>query len=333
MHSTNRCIITWTTIFFFGTGFSADCHRTYSAFLNICRACNIPVSQQKCCAPSTRMQLLGCIIDTEAMTISLPTRKVEDIVCHLRQLLRVRTARQRDVLSIAGKLVHAAKCIPAGRSFFRRLLDTAHSVTRPHYWVTMTADTRRDIQWWLAVLPDWNGTAPLINPYWTPPADTFLYTDASLIGYGGVHGTEWFCAAWPQATKAWTNSMSWMEMIPVLTACMLWGHSWTGSRITMYCDNEGVVGAWTKGWSKEPRLMSLIRQTMYVAAKSGFEVRCVHLGTRSNTVADSLSRLQIHKFKALHPAANAHSAAVPTSLQTFLSSPTEDCTVASGCMI
>ena len=227
---------------------SPACETAYRTMLAVCNACNIPISYQKCASPSTEMTLLGCVLNTEAMTISLPLAKLHAIMDHLQQVRARRTVRKRVLLSLIGKLVHAAKCVPAGRSFFRRLLDTAHSVHRPHHWVTLHDSARRDLDWWIAYLPRFNGTAPLIHPRWVPPSDLDLTTDASRVGYGGTCGHRWFSCAWPVAVVQLNLGMSWLEMVPVLAACLIWGPSWRGRRITFHCDNAGVVGVWDRGW-------------------------------------------------------------------------------------
>ena len=276
------------------------------------------------------MELLGCVLDADAMTISLPQTKLHALIALLREARAARTIRQRQLPSLVGKLVHATKCIPAGRSFFRRLLDAAHSVRRPHHWVTINRDTKRDINWWLSVLLAWNGTAPLVHPTWTPPAGLHLYTDSSTQGLGGCCGDAWFSQAWPVATKEWANSVSWLEMVPMLAACLLWGHRWTGLSVLMHCDNTGVVCAWEKGWSRDPRLISLIRQTLFVAAKHSFGLRVSHVPGANNSAADALSRLQIGRFPRLHPTAAAAATPLPPALTGFLHRPTETCTTASG---
>ncbi|XP_043216964.1 uncharacterized protein LOC122379098 [Amphibalanus amphitrite] len=316
--------------FFIGPADSADCERAYDVFLTICEQCKVPLSEQKCCAPSTKMELLGCVLDTANMTISLPQAKLQALITLLREIRASRTVRQRRLLSLVGKLVHATKCIPAGRSFFRRLLDTAHSVHRPHHWVTIRRDTRLDLDWWLEMLPDWNGTAPLIHPTWTPAADLHLYTDASTVGFGGFCGAAWFSAPWPEATAEWADSISWLEMIPILAACLLWGSHWSGLRISMHCDNSGVVGAWEKGWSKDPRLMSLIRQALFAAARHSFALRITHINGSENAAADALSRLQVARFHRLHPAAETSATPLPRPLTAFLAAPATECTAASA---
>ena len=146
---------------------------------------SFPVAQDKCEPPSIYMELLGCVLNTTDLTIPLPSRKVQGNVTALRTFRSARKVRQRNLLSLVEKLVHATKCIPAGRSFFCRLLDTAHTVKRPHHWVALNGDTKRDPDWWLYLLPSWNGTAPLLHPNRTPPSHLHLHTDASRVGYGG----------------------------------------------------------------------------------------------------------------------------------------------------
>ena len=117
-HSNNPQVFHYLDDFFFSPSTSPLCAASYHAFLSLCEEGGLPVAQDKCQPPSTRMELLGCVLDTTRLTISLPDRQVGDIVAALRSVRRSRKVRQRELLSLLGKLVHAAKCIPAGRSFF-----------------------------------------------------------------------------------------------------------------------------------------------------------------------------------------------------------------------
>lgn len=333
-HSGNELVFHYLDDFFFFSPQNSDlCRRAYQCFLDLCSFCNIPVANDKCRPPSTRMELLGCILDTDSLTISLPAAKVEGIIAALKTVRRSRKVRQRDLLSLIGKLIHATKCIPAGRSFFRRLLDTAHTVTRPSHRVTLTSETKRDLDWWLTFLPTWNGVAPMIHPTWTPPSDLNLATDASLIGYGGTCEGEWFAEEWPPRTVQWATSMTWLELIPILVACAVWGSSWRGRRVTFHCDNIGVVGACRKGWSKDLRLMSLLRQAWYLSAVHGFTFRVIHIPGHDNATADALSRLQLDRFRALLPAARSTPVDIPAPIRTYLASPEDECVAASGFVI
>ena len=67
-----------------------------------------------------------------------------------------------------------------------------------------------------------------------------LYTDASgSYGCGAWWGVEWMQLQWPAGTEEW--SIAYKELLPIVLACMVWGHWWTKHRIMVHCDNEVVV--------------------------------------------------------------------------------------------
>ena len=75
----------------------------------------------------TAQEILGFWVDTEEMTVGLPERKLDD----LRHRLGCwppgrREATVREVLSLAGKLHHAAYVVRPGRYFVHRLLRLAN---------------------------------------------------------------------------------------------------------------------------------------------------------------------------------------------------------------
>ena len=72
-----------------------------------------------------------------------------------------------------------------------------------------------------------------------------LYTDSSRWGMGAWCEGEWWSVGWPeQARRETAPSMTWLELIPIVVACVIWGESWSGRRVRVYYDNMGVVGVW-----------------------------------------------------------------------------------------
>ena len=105
----------------------------------ICRELGVPLADEKWSPPSTRLEILGVRIDTTAMTIALPDRKLADLRETLGVLQGRQKCTQRELLSLVGRLVHASKCVPPGRAFTRRLLDAAHSVSGLNHRMRITA--------------------------------------------------------------------------------------------------------------------------------------------------------------------------------------------------
>ena len=77
-----------------------------------------------------------------------------------------------------------------GRIFLRRIIDLSTSATHLHHHITLNAEARADITWWLSFLPDWNGVELIHGPPTTSHSLQF-FTDASSLGFGAVYENQW----------------------------------------------------------------------------------------------------------------------------------------------
>ena len=197
-HANHPSIRHYLDDFFLAAPSAAAASRAYRTILTLTQSLGVPLAADKCVPPTTRLVLLGVETDTDRMTIALPADKQAALISSLHALSRRTKATRRELLSVVGSLMHAAKCIPPGRGFTRRILDAALSVERSGHRVRLTAALRRDIQWWVEFLPQWNGTFPLIPPRpWTACLE--VYTDSSGTAGAAVHGDRWFYFVWPAA--------------------------------------------------------------------------------------------------------------------------------------
>jgi hypothetical protein len=132
-----------------------------------------------------------------------------------------------------------------------------------------------------------------------------LFTDASsTIGYGGYFNGQWFCDRWPIDLPNISDaslSMAFLELYPIVVASILWGSTWSGKRIVFNCDNQATVHIITKGRSKEPIIMKLMRRLTMCALRNNFAIYSVYVPGVHNSIADSLSRLQMDRFRELAP--------------------------------
>ena len=82
------------------------------------------LSRERVTGRATQQVVLGHDIDTESMTIALPTRKVDDLRARVAEWTAERqSATVREVLVLAGKLHRASFVIRPGRYVVRRLLQ------------------------------------------------------------------------------------------------------------------------------------------------------------------------------------------------------------------
>ncbi|KAF0295209.1 hypothetical protein FJT64_007215 [Amphibalanus amphitrite] len=284
----------------------------------VCNLLRVPLAADKSVAPTTSLTLLGVLIDTQAMTVALPPDKLRALRDSLGTLLTRRKCTKRELLSIVGRLVHAAKCVPPGRAFTRRLLELACSVTGPLHRVRLTAPARADLRWWAEYLPRWSGTFPLLHPD-DRATDAVFHTDSSRWGTGACFGDRWWYAAWPEdITRITTPSMTWLELIPLLVCVVMWGDLWAGQRVRIFSDNMGVVGCVSRGWSGDHRIMTLLRHLLFVSACQKCVLAVSYVPTAANGAADSLSRGDLRRFRHLNPAARREADQVPTGLHRYL---------------
>ena len=108
------------------------------------------------------------------------------------------------------------------------------------------------------------------------------------------------------------------ELIPIMIAVMIWGHKWQGYNVVVNCDNEAVVTVLGSWYSREPHLMHMLRVLFFTEAHFQFKMSAQHIPGICYTLADHLSRNQLHEFYKKYPSANRHPSHIPFSLLQWL---------------
>src|SRR5579859_6993898 len=109
----------------------------------------------------------------------------------------------------------------------------------PHAMRNITPAARRDLLWWMTLLPQWSGVL-LINS--TRPKVT-IHNDVS--GVKGIGG--WWDKLHAYSTRLPRDYrcklIDWKEAYAILFAFAKWSHLWTGHTVLVMCDNTVVVNA------------------------------------------------------------------------------------------
>ena len=92
---------------------------------------------------------------------------------------------------------------------------------------------------------------------------------------------------------------------------------WSGKKLLFHCDNQAVVDIWASGTSRDPLIMQLVHSTFFNTATNHYTVLVTHIVGTNNSIADSLSRLQISRFCHLASTADFHPTPVPASAATL----------------
>ena len=120
-----------------------------------------------------------------------------------------------------------------------------------------------------------------------------------------MYNVLWFIV--PLGAEQKSRSINWRELYAIVVAVDTCGSKLTSKQLLIHCDNMAVCHILKSGTSKNIQIMTQVRLLFYYCAQYNC-VNCVcsseYISTHDNTLADSLSRLQLSKFRTLAPGAN-----------------------------
>lgn len=295
--------------------------RDFKRILDTAKAMGIPLSEKKIQWPGPEVDFLGFHINAPNQSVSLPGEKRLRYRKCVKELAGRKVAKQQDLLSVSGKLIHVADVLPQGKPFVRSIFNRAYSVKKKSHWVKLDEEVRADLGWWQETLKEWVGTALLCTGKWAKIPDLHFTSDASgALGLGMVYGEFWCAEPWPSFPGRVSNIAS-LELVPIVVAASLWGAQWERKKVLFHCDNIAVVHA-VNGWlPKDQHLVALLKRLAKLSIKYNFRVSAVHIPGVENVDADDLSRRRIDKFLARHPGRRNNRVRVEAAFLQELTSP------------
>ena len=133
--------------------------------------------------PSHRVVALGYIIDSQSMTVSLPEKKILDVISHCTALLNDSFTTIRSVACVIGKIVSTFPALPLARAHYRFLEHDKIRALRLSAFdydavCFISSEARKDLQWIINKVPyayaDINRPSPNVE----------LFVDAAKYGWG-----------------------------------------------------------------------------------------------------------------------------------------------------
>ena len=101
---------------------------------------------------------------------------------------------------------------------------------------------------------------------------------------------EYFSLRFPEYMCSAETPIHVKEFIVVLLSIRLWGPSWAGQRIAIYCDNDSVCDTCFYQKPKDPSFQKLLREFLYWVCTFNFFPVVQKIGTKENHIADFISR-------------------------------------------
>ena len=291
-----------------------QCRINLNAFLSLCDYLGVPIAPEKTLGPFRVLSFAGIELDTMRMEARLPDDKLEKCRTLISTFLRRKKVKLRELQSLIGLLNFACSVVVPGRAFLRRLIDLTKGVQSAHHFIRFNKSVKEDLTIWQSFLHTFNGRSFFLHDGWLNSFTLNLYTDASgSLGYGAIFGNFWCYGRWPDNWKSLNITI--LEFYPIVISVILWGELMRNQRIIFFTDNAALVDIINKTSSRDATIMVFVRRLVLTCLKYNILFRARHVPGIHNELADSLSRLQVSKFKQLAPV-GVHS--LPTLLPYHL---------------
>ncbi len=261
------------------------------ALLQLCqtlRYLGFRINWNKVEGPAQQLTFLGVLIDTSAMTLSLPPTKVTELQNVLELFASRKRASKRQLQSLAGSLNWACQVIHNGRTFLRRVIDLQASLKQPSHKVRLTDDFHGDLNWWRQFLSVFNGTRRILDKR---PVMS-MTTDACLTGGGGVFSGDYFYVNWDldmPSVSCW--HINYKEVMAIMWAVFRWAPLLRDKRLVIYTDNITAKAVLNKGTTRFAQLMPFLRALNFLGGIYNFKLTARYIPGHHNYVADACSRL------------------------------------------
>ena len=257
-------------------------------------------SVKKAEPPTTCITYLGVQFDSVKMTMSVPPEKVTEIKAEIGLWVRKTAITRRDLQSLLGKLFWVAKVVMHARPFMGRLLAQLRTMTnlKDSKKIKLHDESKKDILWWHRYLDTFNGISMIVNE------EPILLTleqllddphavcagDATPTGGGAWHGHEYWCGKLPADLQDPAVPIHIKEFWTMIVSAKQWGDTWTGRSVVLFCDNDSVCDTVVHKKPRDPALLSLLREFLYVVVSKKFIPVVRKIGTKENEIADHISR-------------------------------------------
>lgn len=287
-------------------------------------------SSSKLTSWESSLEVLGWVIDTKAMSISVPQAKL--VMTHdlLAEWAVRSAARENEVRSLMGKLLNLCEIVRPGKFFVMRMLNQlklpparpgdehlsasdggSHGYNR---FLTLGPEFRSDVSFWLMMIEGALGDdkrgrleMPLYSFYLQPHCRT-LWSDASGDAMGGycLETGKYWRMDFPTDVRQRLRqhvlgrddlSINLLELLGMVVTA--WAFTvdagttpeYQGQSVLMRGDNMSAVH-WCNQCrgAREPRSGALMRMMGCLEMRSGWCFRARHVKGISNTLADGISR-------------------------------------------
>jgi hypothetical protein len=270
----------------------------------------MPMDRSKEVGPSTELTYIGYLINTDDLTIGVPTEKRQTTLQLLECSLHGRKIAVDELESLIGKLQFNEKAVREGRSYLyalrRQLVRAQKAKALPWHRLKFSSDAKHELKWWRHALRHDSKVSLLHYVKWRDPRGVLEpSSDASEWGCGAYFDGEYISLPWTDEVKSITRlgtrnrSMPLCEAIGVAVAVSTWRHRFEGRQVVFRTDCLPVVHGINKGRSSSSASEwqnSVYRFINHVCQQHIVFLRAEHIRGTDNALSDLVSRNMEQEF-------------------------------------
>ena len=122
---------------------SNQCRKDLHALLTVFNRLRVPITTDKLEGPATVLSFLGIEIDTEAMIMRLPARKLEELQALVDKWQNKIFCTKQELQSLVGELQQANKVVRSGRTFSRQMFELLKGIGKKQHLFASTPNFGR----------------------------------------------------------------------------------------------------------------------------------------------------------------------------------------------
>ena len=246
---------------------------------------NIPKSVT---VPTQCLEFLGFVINTQTMTIALPSQKIHSIQKEAVHLLSLDAVQMRTLAHFIGTLVATRPAVPTGPLHYRALQDlkirTLHQSSSYQMVGQINKQAQVDLQWWATQLPTCC-SSPIVKQ----EATIVIESDASNSGWGAVCQGVRTGGRWTPVEAQ--HHINYLELKAVFLAMQSFLKTKNGTNVLIRSDNRTTIAYINKmGGPAMTQLCSLALQIWQWCLARQITPHAEYLAGRENVIADWESR-------------------------------------------
>ena len=226
--------------------------------------------------------------------ISVMGERIRKLRRSIHQALTDHSFTARCLASITGQCVAMSQVIMPAKLLLRssyRLLRQRQHWESP---LTLDPDVRRELQWWIDYVTDWN-----VYPVQVRPIELQLVTDASHLAWGATLGER-------HASGQWTHRMSrqssnYRELMAVFMGLQTFEEMIKDKSVQVLTDNITALAYIVNKGGPSQELTEISIAVWHLCHQLNVHLQVAHIKGLENQVADRLSRVMDNYNWQLHP--------------------------------